>query len=290
VSWALVVAAPEDELEIVSAELFDRGALGVEIQDHQTSPMPGTPPLPDGVGRCIAHFTRREDASDAARLTGRGEEPIEIAERDWEVEWRAHHKPLRVGARTWVHPPWDVPAAAPGEVRVAIDPGMAFGTGSHPTTALCAERLDDFLAERPGADVLDVGTGSGVLALQAVLLGAGRVCGTEEDPVALTAARRGADLNGLSPDRIEWRLTGDPRDVAGASFGIVVANILLNTLVELAPGLAAKVAAGGRLVLSGLLTDQAGVAEAAYAALGLHQVGRGERDGWVCLELERGSG
>jgi ribosomal protein L11 methyltransferase len=289
-SWALVVAAPEDELDILSAELFDRGALGVEIQDREAPPMPGTPALPDGTGRCIAHFTHREDATDAARLLGRAEEPIEIAERDWSVAWKAHHRPLRLGPRTWVHPPWEIPDAGPGEVRVAIDPGMAFGTGSHPTTGLCALRLDELLAERPSADVLDVGTGSGILAVQAVLLGAERVCATENDPVALEAARRGAALNGLAGDRISWLFAGDPGEVPGAPFGIVVANILLNTLVELAPRLAGKVAPGGRLVLSGLLADQGGEAEAAYAALGLRPRDRLVRDGWVRVELERPGG
>jgi ribosomal protein L11 methyltransferase len=284
VSWAVVVIAPDDELDIVSAELFEEGALGVEIQDRDTPPMPGTPPLPPGAGRCIAHFAWREEAVRAA--AGRGEEPVEIAERDWSVAWRAHHRALRVGPRTWVHPPWDVPQTREGEVRVVIEPGMAFGTGSHATTALCLERLDELLGARPGADVLDVGTGSGVLAVQAVLLGAGRVCGTENDPVALRAARAAAAANGLAADRIEWSGESDPGDVPG-EFGIVVANVLLNALVELAPRIAAKAPAQGRVVLCGLLADQGEAAAAAYAAVGLRPVHRRERDGWVLVELER---
>jgi ribosomal protein L11 methyltransferase len=169
---------------------------------------------------------------------------------------------------------------------VLIDPGMAFGTGSHPTTALCLERVDELLAQAPGADALDVGTGSGVIALLAVKLGAGRVCGTENDPVALEAARRGAELNGIRPERIDWALA-DPDELPGGPYRIVVANILLNTLVELAPAIARKVAPGGRLVLSGLLSSQAAEAEAAYAAQGLLPAGRAERDGWVRVELSR---
>jgi ribosomal protein L11 methyltransferase len=292
VTWALVVCAPEDELEIVSAELFEEGALGVEIQDGETAPMPGTPPLAHGTARCIAHFGERDEASRAAtallhrRGAASAEDPVEIADRDWSVAWRAHHKALRAGARTWVHPPWDVPDRRAGEVRVEIEPGMAFGTGSHATTALCLERLDELLAERRGADVLDVGTGSGVLAIQAVLLGAGRVCGTDDDPVALQAARGAAGANGLAEGRIEWRGDSDPAAVPGA-FGIVVANILLNALVELAPRIAAKLAPGGRVVLSGLLAAQGDAAEAAYAELGLAPVQRRERDGWALVELER---
>ena len=285
-SWALVLTAPAGELELLAARLFDHGALGVELQEPDQQLMPGTAPLPPGSGRCIAHFTERASAADSARELGRAEAPVEVAEEDWSVAWRKHHRPLRVGPRSWVQPPWEDAPAAPGEVRVLIDPGMAFGTGSHPTTALCLERVDELLAQAPGADALDVGTGSGVIALLAVKLGAGRVCGTENDPVALEAARRGAELNGIRPERIDWALA-DPDELPGGPYRIVVANILLNTLVELAPAIARKVARGGRLVLSGLLSSQAAEAEAAYAAQGLLPAGRAERDGWVRVELSR---
>jgi ribosomal protein L11 methyltransferase len=161
---------------------------------------------------------------------------------------------------------------------------MAFGTGSHATTALCLERCDELLAELPGADVLDVGTGSGVIALLAKKLGARRVVGTDNDPVALAAAREGEALNGVSG--VEWVLAGDPASVPG-EFGIVIANILLNTLEELAPAIASKVAPAGRLVLSGLLAAQADAAERAYVAQGLLPAARKERDGWVRVELSR---
>ena len=128
-----------------------------------------------------------------------------------------------------------------GATAVAIDPGMAFGTGSHATTALCLERCDELLAEFPGADVLDVGTGSGVIALLAKKLGARRVAGTKNDPVALAAARSGEALNGISG--VEWMLCDDPSGVPG-EFRIVIANILLNPLVELAPALAVEGGAG----------------------------------------------
>ncbi len=286
-SWALILTAPAGELEVLAARLFEHGALGVELQEPEQQLMPGTPPLPPGAGRCIAHFTEREAAADSARDLGRAEAPLEVAEEDWSVAWRKHHRPLRVGPRSWVQPPWEDAPAAPGEARVLIDPGMAFGTGSHPSTALCLERVDELLAELAGADVLDVGTGSGVIALLAVKLGAGRVCGTENDPVALEAARRGEELNGIAPERISWALA-DPDELPPGPYRIVVANILLNTLVELAPRIARKVGRGGRLVLSGLLSSQAAEAEAAYAAEGLLPAGRAERDGWVRVELARG--
>jgi ribosomal protein L11 methyltransferase len=281
VSWTLVLLAPPDQLEVLAAELFDLGALGVELQEPGMPLMPGTPALPDGRGRAIAHFGDRRSAVESAQSLG-AEPPIEVPDQDWSVAWRKHHHTMRVGPRSWVHPPWELP---PGSgVAVAIDPGMAFGTGSHPTTALCLERCDELLSELPGASVLDLGTGSGVIALLAKRLGAGRVAGTEHDPVALEAARQGAALNGIPG--IEWMLAPDPSTVPG-QFRIVIANILLNTLEDLAPAIASKVAPGGSLVLSGLLLAQAEAAERAYVAQGLKPFARTEREGWVRVELSR---
>ena len=279
-SWALVVAAPPEELEVMAAELFELGAAGVEMQEPGMQLMPGTPALPEGMGRAIAHFEERAEAAQAAEML-HTEPPVEVPPQDWSTAWRAHHKTLRVGPRSWVHPPWE---KAPEGVAVAIDPGMAFGTGSHPTTALCLERIDELLAERPSASVLDVGTGSGVIALLAAKLGAARVTGTENDAVALEAARRGAKLNGVG--EVEWVLAEDPAQAQG-EYDVVVANLLLNTLEELAEPIAAKVARGGRLVLSGLLSAQGDAAETAYAAQGLRPVSRKELNGWLRVELEK---
>jgi len=294
-SFALVLLVPELELELVSSLCFDEGALGVETQEPGMLLMPGTPPLPEGRGRCIAHFQDEHGAAQAATaLAGELPEleipaPVEIVAQDWSVSWRAHHKPSKTGPRSWVHPPWDVPEIGTGEVGVIIDPGMAFGTGAHPTTSLCLERVDELLREIPGADLLDVGTGTGVIAILAVKLGAGRVCGTENDAVAIAVAKEGCALNGLGPHRIAWELRDcdalpSPYD---KPYPIVVANILLNTLVELAPQIARKVGPGGHLVLSGLLVPQGEEAQDAYMRQGLTPVARKEREGWLRLELTR---
>jgi len=294
-SWALVVTAPEEVAEIVAAELFDLGAAGVETQEHGMMLMPGTPPLRAGAGRCIAHFAEKAEADDAARALREHEmlsglevpAPFEVPAQDWSKAWRKHHRPLKVGPRSWIYPPWELPESAPGDALVCIDPGMAFGTGQHPTTALCLERLDELLHRKPGADVLDVGTGSGILALLAARLGAGRIVGTENDPVAIAVATENASANGLAKDRISWQLAS-PSELVGEDarpFDIVVANILLNTLTELAPQIAEKVAAGGKLVLSGLLSAQAALAEGAYEQVGLRASGRREREGWVRVEM-----
>ena len=277
-SWALVVHAPADDLDLLSAHLFELGALGVEVQEPGMLLMPGTPALPPGMGRAIAHFGERDGAREAALGLEGVESPIEVPEQDWSTAWRAHHRTMRAGPRSWVRPPWEKPC--PG-VEVVIDPGMAFGTGSHPTTSLCLERTDELLSERPAASLLDIGTGSGVIAILARKLGAPRVCGTENDPVALDVARAGARLNSVTG--IEWELR-DPDQIEG-TFDVVVANILLNTLVELAPQIARKTK--WRLVLAGLLAAQAGEAERAYVAEGLNPHARKERDGWVRVELAR---
>jgi ribosomal protein L11 methyltransferase len=280
VSWALVITAPPEELEVMAAELFVLGAAGVEMQEPGMLLMPGTPALPDGLGRAIAHFEERDEALEAAEAL-RTEPPVEVPAQDWSTAWRVHHKTMKVGPRSFVYPPWE---PKPDGVGVAIDPGMAFGTGSHPTTALCLERTDELLAERPGSSLLDVGTGSGVIAILAAKLGAAKVAGTENDAVALEAARRGEALNQVSG--IAWILAEDPAEAPG-EYGIVIANILLNTLEELAPRIALKVAPKGRLVLSGLLVAQGDAAQAAYVAQGLKPVARKELNGWLRVELER---
>jgi ribosomal protein L11 methyltransferase len=230
--------------------------------------------LPEGQSRAIAHFQEHADALQAAEEL-HTEPPFEIPAQDWSVAWRVHHKRIELGEGLSVGPPWE-------KGSVVIEPGMAFGTGSHATTLLCLLRLRELPVK--GASVLDIGTGSGIIALLAHVLGAGRICATENDPVALESARRNAALNGVS--RIEWLLEEDPARIGGR-FGIVVANILLNTLEELSPEIARKVAPGGRLVLSGLLADQADAAERAYVAQGLKPVLRRQREEWMLVELEQ---
>jgi len=161
---------------------------------------------------------------------------------------------------------------------------MAFGTGTHPTTALCLAALDQALAAHPGGGLLDVGTGSGLLAIAARKLGAGRVVATDNDPTALKVAAENAERNGV---RLE--LSDRPPDALGGAFEVVVANILANTLVELAPGLAARIAPGGVLFLAGILVPQENEVRAAFLAQGLTRAAELEaRQGeWSLLALRR---
>jgi ribosomal protein L11 methyltransferase len=161
---------------------------------------------------------------------------------------------------------------------------MAFGTGTHPTTSLCLATLSDLLAARPGASVLDVGTGSGLLAIAAKKLGAGRVAANDNDPIAVRVARENADANGVALE-----LTGAPVEAIDGTFDVILANILANTLVELAPVLDAKLAPGGVLLLSGILAPQEDEVRAAYLAQGLARFPGGDRRDreWSLVALAR---
>ena len=180
-----------------------------------------------------------------------------VEDQDWERAWMDQYAPLRFGARTWIVP-WnhDLPteAGVPDAAVVRLDPGLAFGSGTHPTTSLCLQWLDALAAddELQGREVLDFGCGSGILALAALKLGAARAVGVDNDPQALTATRDNAWRNGVG-DALEVFL---PDDEPPATYPVVVANILASALDALAETLAARVAPGGRIALSGILDGQ----------------------------------
>ncbi|HEX7111549.1 MAG TPA: 50S ribosomal protein L11 methyltransferase [Mizugakiibacter sp.] len=184
----------------------------------------------------------------------------EVADQDWERAWMDQFKPMRFGRRLWIYP-WNVepPAEAGEAVIVRLDPGLAFGTGTHPTTALCLEWLDGL--DLAGRTVLDYGCGSGVLAIAALKLGAARAIGIDNDAQALTASRDNAERNGVAA-RLALH-TPDARD--GAAADVLVANILAGPLAELAPRFAAAVIPGAPFALSGILRGQEDELLARYA-------------------------
>jgi len=269
------------DAEVLSSHLFDLGAAGVEIRDGEGTPMPGTALPPPGRALLVAFFADREGAKEAAALHGGALEPV--PDEDWGEGWKKDFRPLDVG-RVRIRPSWIEAPPPPGAAEIVLDPGMAFGTGSHPTTSLCLAALCDLLAQRPGASVFDVGTGSGLLAIAARKLGAGRVAANDNDPKAVEVARENAARNGAAVE-----IVLDPLERVGGTFDVVVANILANTLVELAPAIAGKLAPGGVVLLSGILVGQEAEVRRAYLALGLEPLGGGDRrDGeWSLLALER---
>ncbi len=204
-----------------------------------------------------------------------------VEARDWARVWLADWKSMRFGRRLWVCP---TIAAAPEDasaVVVRLDPGLAFGTGTHPTTALCLQLLDSLPLS--GLSLIDYGCGSGILGIAALMLGAAHVTAVDLDPQALIATRENADRNGVSA-KLETQTV--PAELRPAD--CVVANILEQPLIELAPTLTAACAANGDLILSGMLKAQAYAVKAAYtSAFDIVQVV--QRDDWCCIHARRTS-
>jgi ribosomal protein L11 methyltransferase len=253
----------------------------VEVRDGEGTPMPGSRQPAAGRALVVAWFAAREEAEAAAG--GRGGEVEVLEDQDWGEAWKRGLAPLAIG-RAFVRPSWIDVATPAGMVEIVLDPGMAFGTGTHPTTSLCLAALSDLLAARPGASVLDVGTGSGLLAISAKKLGGGRVAGNDNDPVAVRVARENAALNGVALELDERPVAAQP-----GPFDLVLANILANTLVELAPAIAAQLAPGGVVLLSGILTPQEEEVRAAYLQAGLAPLPGGDRrqGEWSLLAFSR---
>lgn len=207
-----------------------------------------------------------------------------VDEADWADAWKAHFPVMRIGRHVVIRPTWRRHRAAPDDVVLAIDPGMAFGTGLHPTTRLCLvalERLAD-AGRMTGARVLDVGCGSGILAIAAVRLGAADAVGVDTDPIAIESTLANARRNRLAP-RIRASVgslpTGEP------PFDVIAANLIAGVLVQIAAQLAAELAAGGRLVASGIFVDREGEVRHAFEATGLAVTERTAEGDWVALEV-----
>ncbi len=215
------------------------------------------------------------------QLLRRANQRVEILEdKDWEREWMQHYRPMPFGKRLWVCPSWLQPPD-PGAINLLLDPGLAFGTGTHPTTALCLAQLDSMDLE--GCDIVDYGCGSGILAVAALRLGAAFALAVDNDPQALVATRDNAGRNGIAAASMEVVLPDavDHHAWSGRA-SLVIANILAGPLMELADTLSAFLQPGGTLLLSGLLDTQAAALCEHYADRINLQVA-GEKDGWVCL-------
>ena len=250
--------------------LLEVGAVSVTFMDAEDQPIfepdLGTTPLWSHT-HLLALFEADTDADALVahlQLLTDGalpEHQIErIEDQDWERSWMDGFAPMRFGQRLWIVPSWHE-APEPDAVNLLLDPGLAFGTGTHPTTSLCLQWLDAQPLE--GCNVLDFGCGSGILAIAALLLGAPRAVGTDIDPQALEASRDNAGRNGIAEERFPVYL---PADLPQEPADVVVANILAGPLVSLAPQITGLVKRGGRLALSGILAEQAEEVRAAYAA------------------------
>jgi ribosomal protein L11 methyltransferase len=285
----LVVDLAGADLDRAEAACEHLGALAVTLADAGDTPVlepgPGETPLWPAV-RLRALFPVGVDPqATAAALASElgiatGAVALEfVADRAWEREWLKDFRPMRFGRRLWVCPAGRRPDG-PAPVVLALDPGLAFGTGTHPTTALCLEWLDAAIAG--GERVLDYGCGSGILALAALKLGAEEAAALDIDPQALVATRENAAKNGLS-QRVA---VAESADALVGRFDVVLANILSGPLVTLAPALAARTRAGGALLLAGMLERQADEVARAYRPW--FDIGpAAAREGWTLLAGRR---
>lgn len=271
------------EAEVAAALAWDEGASGIE--EHE-----------DGCALTIyaprACSDRIREALASAALELRIGDASDVDDTEWSEAWKQGLEPIVVSPRLVVRPSFREIALADGQVEIEIDPGQAFGTGAHASTFLALACLDDVLARRKIGTVLDVGTGSGVLALCALRLGARRALGFDLDALAAPAARAAARANGLAQQLDVF--TGGIEALGDRRFDLVVANLLRSELLPIAEPVAARVAAGGALVVSGLLArDEPAVAEAFAACQSPLAVRarreRADADGesWIGLVLER---
>ncbi|EWC40726.1 50S ribosomal protein L11 methyltransferase [Pseudomonas stutzeri] len=284
-SWLQIrLAITPDQAEALEDQLLDLGAVSVTFMDAEDQPIfepdLNTTPLWSHT-HLLALFEADTDPDALLahlQLLRGGELPehqVEVIEdQDWERSWMDNFQPMRFGRRLWIVPSWHA-APEPDAVNLLLDPGLAFGTGTHPTTALCLEWLDG--QHLDGQTLLDFGCGSGILAIAGLLLGAAHAVGTDIDIQALEASRDNAVRNGIGEQRFALYL---PEQLAPQPADIVVANILAGPLVTLAPRITALVKPGGRLALSGVLAEQAEEVRAAYEqAFELDPTA--EKDGWV---------
>lgn len=308
-SWIEVSVQADGEAAEAVAELFNRygrGGAVVEIpvdlfdDEAEVVPLPSQVVVKAYLAADDAGLTLRRKIEEGlwhlSRLYPLAEPAIrELAEDDWAEAWKSHYHILRAGRQLVIVPAWEAYEPAPGEVAIRLEPGMAFGTGLHPTTRLCLGAIEAYLPA--GGSVLDMGTGSGVLAIAAARLGARSVLALDADPVAVRVAQENVALNGVT-DRclvrhgslpgggevpLHFRPDGQLHLLAEGQFDLVAANILAPVIIDMAAALAERLVPGGHLIAAGLIDTQEAAVTGALQAHGLAIVGRSQEKDWVCL-------
>jgi len=284
---ALVLEVKGEEVDSLSDALLDAGALSVSCENARAETAAQVPHF-DGSGEsvswprvkltalCEVQAEPEQLLLRACNLAGIAvpvHELRSVPDEDWVARSREQFGPIRVSATLWIVPTWRSPPE-PDAINLVLDPGLAFGTGSHPTTRLCLQWLERSIAG--GETVLDYGCGSGILAIAALKLGARRAVGVDIDPDAVATARANARRNDVAGEFLE--------DCAPLTFtaDLVIANILANPLKLLAPILASRCRHGGQIALSGILPDQVREVESCYSPW-IAFVPPAEAEGWVCL-------
>ena len=278
-----------DQLENLESWLFEQGALAVTLEDNADEPLlepgPGETPLWQNI-KLVALFEVGINLSPILAnvpqqwVTAAADAANFVPDQDWERAWMENFEPLKMGKRLWICPSWCEPPD-PNAVNINLDPGLAFGTGTHPTTAMCLAELDATI--QPGVNLIDYGCGSGILAIAGLKLGANKAFAVDNDPQAVTATWDNAQRNAITQDQLDVFLVSQA-DTQGRlqPVDLVIANILAGPLEALAPTLIDLMNPGGRLILAGLLTEQAAALIEAYkpwVALRAVQA----QEGWTLL-------
>ncbi len=303
---SFTVEARRDTVDALSYFFTSHGALGMAY-DEQRFGAAGDPadplPAPRDPTKLTAYFPWEADLGAVKRefldflpvlaesfggATGEFVEATEITDCGWAETWKEHFKPSRLGRRITVKPSWETYDPSPGEVVLTIDPGQAFGTGTHETTRMCLRFIEDvFDAPPPPQSVLDLGTGTGILGIAAAMLGARRVLGIDVDPKAVETAAENARINGVA-GRFEAAVT--PLARLEETFDLVAANVLAEILADLRDEVAARCAPGGAILLSGILSEKAAWVAREYADAGWHVAARRDEGQWSALLLRREGG
>lgn len=293
----ILLHVPREQGDVVSGILQSFGHQGVSIT-HE-----GIPPdrfdddeIPPPPFIAVRVYIPNNERADTAKmqieneLIPLGYSPIYtlVDDQDWADAWKKHYHPTRIGKRIVVRPVWEEATdLKPDDIVVALDPGMAFGTGTHPTTQLCLASLDDLV--QPGLSVLDLGCGSGILAIAAAKLGAGKILAVDNDPIAVEATIQNAEQNGTSDTIVAQEGSVETVLTSARRFDILVANILARTIIEMCQQypLGDLVRPGGIGIFSGIMIAQVADVEAALQKVGLTLTKVRQEGDWVALETLR---
>lgn len=300
---SITVETRREAVDAVSHFFTEHGALGMAYDERlfgaEGDPAKPLPP-PDETTRLTAYFPWEADLHTVKRefhdflpllAESFGGDPgafisaAEITDFGWAEKWKENFRPRRIGKRITVKPSWERYSPSPEEIVVTIDPGQAFGTGTHETTQMCLKLLEQAFDAHPAPRrVLDVGTGTGILGIAAALLGAPYTLGIDVDPKGVEVAGENARINGVEA---RFHVATTPLSSVEGKYDLILANVLAEILCDLRQDIADRVVPGGKLILSGILTEKSDWVAREYEAVGCRLANRKEEDQWTALLLQR---